>query len=123
MPWLNKVRSVLEVWYPGQQYGTALALAAVRRRQPLRQAAAHLPGQRPARARWAAEPTSSPATAPPSSYSEGNLVGYRWYDATGQQPLFPFGYGQSYTTFALQPPQGAHPGVPHNRHRQDHQHR
>jgi len=35
------------------------------------------------------------------SYDEGLDVGYRWYDATGQQPLFPFGSGLSYESIAV----------------------
>src|SRR6059058_4647355 len=48
MPWLNHVDGVLEVWYRGKEYGTALAHVPVRRRQPLRQAPAHLAGLQPA---------------------------------------------------------------------------
>ncbi len=44
------------------------------------------------------------------NYSEGVLVGYRWYDAKDQEPLFPFGYGLSYTTFRYEDLQVEHTG-------------
>ncbi len=73
---------------------------ALRRRQPLRQAAGDLPRERRADAR-ARTRSSTPGDGDDVYYSEGLLVGYRWYDATGRSPLFPFGYGLSYTSFRM----------------------
>jgi beta-glucosidase len=47
----------------------------------------------------AANPDEYPGDGKTANYSEGVLVGYRWYDAKNQAPLFPFGFGLSYTTF------------------------
>jgi beta-glucosidase len=97
MPWLSNVESVFEAWYPGQQYGTAIASLLFGDTDP----SGRLPMTFPASERQG--PGSTPATFPGDGvsvrYDEGILVGYRWYDATGARPLFPFGYGLSYTRF------------------------
>jgi beta-glucosidase len=102
MPWLAKVSAVLDAWYPGQASGTAIAAVLTGRVDP----SGHLPMTFPTSA--SATPVSSPARFPGLKgkvrYSEGVDVGYRWYDATGTTPLFPFGYGLSYTTFAFSHP-------------------
>jgi beta-glucosidase len=99
MPWLSKVAGVLEAWYPGQQSGTAIAATLFGRSDP----SGHLPVTFPR------SPSQGPATTPleypgidnVAQYSEGIFVGYRYYDAHHQAPLFPFGFGLSYTTFSL----------------------
>jgi beta-glucosidase len=99
MPWLNKVRSVLEVWYPGQEYGNALASLLFGDVSP----SGKLPLTFPAsdqQGPWAAGTDQFPGNGTTVQYSEGNLVGYRWYDTKHEQPLFAFGHGLSYTTFA-----------------------
>jgi beta-glucosidase len=97
MPWLSTVDGVFEAWYPGQQYGTAIAALLFGDANP----SGRLPVTFPATERQG--PGRTPATFPGDGatvrYDEGILVGYRWYDATGQRPLFPFGYGLSYTDF------------------------
>jgi beta-glucosidase len=97
MPWLGQVKGVLEAWYPGQEDGAAIASVLFGDTDP----SGHLPETFPSS--LAAIPTASPSQFPGVGgqvhYSEGLDVGYRWYDARQVKPLFPFGYGLSYTSF------------------------
>lgn len=99
MPWIDHVRCVIEAWYPGQEDGNAIAAILFGDVNP----AGKLPLTFPHSADKI--PTSTPQQWPgvngTSTYSEKLDVGYRWYDATGTAPLFPFGFGLSYTTFRL----------------------
>src|ERR1039457_1044129 len=101
MPWLGAVSAVLEVWYPGQRGGEAIANILFGAVNP----SGKLPITFPASVADLPHPTiagSVSLIAPfPVSYSEGYLVGYKWYDANHMTPLFPFGFGLSYTTFSL----------------------
>ncbi len=102
MPWLNQVASVVEAWYPGQQFGPAIAAVLFGDASP----GGRLPVTFPASANQGPGAANPPNTYPGDatgneSYAEGLDVGYRWYDATGQRPLFPFGYGLSYEQFRV----------------------
>jgi beta-glucosidase len=99
MPWIDKISGLIEAWYPGQEDGTAITAILYGDVN----SSGKLPLTFP---RTADEiPTSTAAQWPGvnenSTYSEKLDVGYRWYDAHHVQPLFPFGYGLSYTTFKL----------------------
>lgn len=99
MPWLSQVAGVIDAWYPGQTSGTSLASVLFGQTDP----GGHLPVTFPAS--LSQMPTSSTAQFPGNGsqvqYSEGIDVGYRWYDANNVTPLFPFGFGLSYTSFAF----------------------
>ena len=98
MPWLKDVEAVLDMWYPGQEGGPATADLLVGAAAP----SGRLPVTFPAResdAPTATSPERYPGVDGQEFYSEGILAGYRWYDAMGIRPLFPFGFGLSYTTF------------------------
>src|SRR4051794_6411403 len=100
MPWLPAVRSVMEVWYPGQMYGTALASLLFGDVNP----SGKLPVTFPAdetQGPWRAGSQQYPGDGSNVDYSEGILEGYRWYDAKGQKPQFAFGHGLSYTSFGF----------------------
>lgn len=106
MPWINQVKSVLQAWYPGQQDGNAIAALLFgdvnpsgKLPQTFPRSMAQLPTQTPAQFPGVTDKNGVPR----ETYSEGLLVGYRWYDAKGLVPLFPFGFGLSYTTFRLGP--------------------
>jgi beta-glucosidase len=99
MPWLDQVAGVLEAWYPGQEDGNAMAALLFGDVDPSGKLPVTFPAsqsQLPAAtaARW-------PGVGGQVQYSEGLFVGYRWYDANHLSPAFPFGYGLSYTTFAV----------------------
>jgi beta-glucosidase len=98
MPWLGKVSSVLEMWYPGQEGGTATADVLLGR-TPV---GGKLPITFPASAAdtpFAGRPERDPATIGTIQWSEGLFMGYRWYDQQNIRPLFAFGEGLSYTQF------------------------
>ncbi len=98
MPWLDQVQAVLESWYGGQEVGNALADVLFGDVNP----SGKLPVTFPRSERDT--PVSSPEQYSRielvAHYSEGLGVGYRGYDQFGIEPLFPFGYGLSYTSFA-----------------------
>jgi beta-glucosidase len=97
MPWLARVSAVVDQWYPGQSDGDSLAAVLFGSVDP----SGHLPVTFPAS--LSLTPVASPRRFPGVDgrvhYSEGLDVGYRWWIATRHRPLFPFGYGLSYTTF------------------------
>ncbi|MGD0555192.1 MAG: glycoside hydrolase family 3 C-terminal domain-containing protein [Streptosporangiaceae bacterium] len=99
MPWLSSVKGVLEAWYPGQEDGTSIANVLFGNYDP----SGHLTVTFPTS--LSQVPASTEAQWPGENgevqYSEGIDVGYRWYDSQDLTPLFPFGYGLSYTTFSF----------------------
>ncbi len=97
MPWLDKVDAVLEAWYPGQESGAGIAAVLFGDADPggrLPMTFPASPDQGPG-----ANDEAYPGVHGIANYQEGILVGYRWYDQHHQTPLFPFGFGLSYTNF------------------------
>jgi len=95
--WIDKVAGVVEAWEPGQERGTALAEMLTGEVNP----SGHLPAT--FERRWEDNPTHHsyyPADGTNKvPYKEGVFVGYRGYEHNKTRPLFPFGFGLSYTTF------------------------
>src|SRR5271157_3321704 len=111
MPWLDSVKAVLESWYPGQRGGEAIANILFGEVNPSGKLPISFPKSESDLPHLTI-PAPPPSIQPPSSelsptqvfidanYTEGLKVGYRWYDAENKEPLFPFGFGLSYTTFS-----------------------
>ncbi|MFZ0662823.1 MAG: glycoside hydrolase family 3 N-terminal domain-containing protein [Acidobacteriaceae bacterium] len=101
LPWLNKVKAVLEMWWPGDEGGWSTANILLGKVSP----AGRLP------VTWGRKLTDYPATDPrypersskgvdgKTTYTAGVNIGYRWFDKEHINPLFAFGSGLSYTTF------------------------
>jgi len=102
MPWLSKVKAVLQMWWPGDEGGWATADILLGKANP----AGRLPFT------WAKKLEDYPATDPAhpersakgidgkTTFSEGVDIGYRWFDKQKTEPLFPFGFGLSYSHFS-----------------------
>jgi beta-glucosidase len=102
LPWVDKVKAVLEMWWPGDEGGWSTANLLLGKTSP----AGRLP------VTWGKSLEDYPATNPKypershkgvdgkTTYSEDVNVGYRWFDKENVEPLFAFGHGLSYTTFA-----------------------
>jgi beta-glucosidase len=104
MPWAGQVQGILENWFPGQVDGDAIAPVLFGDVDPAGRLPVTFPvslsdGPLQTAAQYPGLSEPGDAVGPHSSYTEGLLVGYRWYDAKNIAPLFPFGYGLSYTTF------------------------
>jgi beta-glucosidase len=102
MPWVDQVKGILEAWYPGQEDGNAIASILFGQVNPSGKLPETFPrslSDIPTRTPQQYPGTTGADGIPHVSYSEGLEVGYRWYDSQNITPLFPFGYGLSYTTF------------------------
>ena len=96
LPWADAAATILHQPYLGQEAGRALARVLFGDVNP----SGRLPCTWPRKLADTPVEQRGTYTAARSVYNEGVFVGYRWYDAKGIKPLFPFGYGLSYTTFA-----------------------
>ncbi|GIH20619.1 beta-glucosidase [Rugosimonospora africana] len=123
MPWATSVKGILEMWYPGQEGGKATADVLFGKANPGGKLPITFPATADQQPMYDPNCTDTSATgncplypgvAGPSKYLAGATAsyrtitgmavngideGYRWYDAKGVTPLFPFGYGLSYTSF------------------------
>ncbi len=115
MPWLGRVKSVLEVWFPGDTGGIATANVLLGDATPagrlpftwpatLDQGVANQPDRHPERTGAGVHTDGTLCTTAggdcTTTYSEGIFMGYRWFDQQRLTPLYPFGHGLSYTSFA-----------------------
>jgi beta-glucosidase len=113
MPWVDKVAGVVEAWFAGSAGHKALANVLVGEVNPSgklpltfpkydndlpRSLIQEAPYMNPLQAK--ADPLSSPFANYTVHYDEGAAVGYKWFEAQHKQPLFAFGFGLSYTTYA-----------------------
>jgi beta-glucosidase len=101
-PFRDEVAALVEAWYPGQEGGSAIAAVLYGDTDP----GGRLPATFPASASQvptAGDRRRYPGVAEEVFYDEGIRVGYKWYDAQGSRPAYPFGHGLSYTTFRYGP--------------------
>jgi beta-glucosidase len=96
MTWLDGVAAVVQAWYLGQETGNAIADVLFGNANP----SGKLPTTLPKRLKDNPAYLNYPGENGQVLYGEGLFIGYRYYDKKDIAPLFPFGYGLSYTTFA-----------------------
>ena len=104
MPWLLKVPAVIQAWYLGSEAGNALADIVSGDSNPSGKLPFTFPVKLTDIGAHAFDKLCYPGDSVNVHYKEDILVGYRWLDTKMIEPLFPFGYGLSYTTFAYSKP-------------------
>lgn len=105
MPWLDKVRAVLQIWYPGQELGNSLADILFGDVEPSGRLPQTFPKTLTDNSAITGDATIYPGQNGHVRYAEGIFVGYRHHDTREIEPLFPFGFGLGYTRFAWAAPQ------------------
>jgi beta-glucosidase len=100
MPWRDEVAGIVQLWYLGQEAGNALADVLT----GATDASGRLPTTFPHRLEDIPAMLNSPGENGEVLYGEGLFIGYRAFDQTKTEPLYPFGFGLSYTTFAFGEP-------------------
>ncbi len=111
MPWAGKVSAILEAWYPGIRGGEAVANILFGKVNPSAKLAVTFPSSDADLPHPTLAVPPGPIPGPldglfqpkppfPVVYDEGLKVGYKWFDAEHKTPLFPFGFGMSYTTYS-----------------------
>ncbi|KAF1812172.1 hypothetical protein P152DRAFT_507544 [Eremomyces bilateralis CBS 781.70] len=100
MPWADSVPTILQAWYQGQEAGNALAEVLFGLQSP----SGKLPTTFPRRLKDNPAYHNWPGENAKVLYGEGIYIGYRHYERSHVEPLFPFGHGLSYTTFAYGEP-------------------
>jgi beta-glucosidase len=104
MPWVGHVPAIVQAWYLGSEAGNAIASVLTGEVNP----SGKLPFSFPVKLTDCGANSFDKLCYPGDSikevYKEDILVGYRWYDTKNITPLFPFGFGMSYTNFVLSKP-------------------
>jgi beta-glucosidase len=95
MPWAEQVAAIIYAWLPGQEFGTALADVLLGVNEP----GGRLPVSLPVAEADCPVLHAIPEADDTLPYTEGLLIGYRGYDASGIAPRYPFGYGLGYTSW------------------------
>lgn len=101
MPWLDKTAAVVEAWYSGNAGAAAIARVLFGEVNPSGKLPITFPQSEAQLPRAKIPSGSAPGVPFDIDYFEGANVGYRWFEATNETPLFPFGYGLSYATFDI----------------------
>lgn len=97
MPWLDDVDAVIYAWFPGQHFGDSLLDVLMGIVEP----SGRLPVTFPKKLSDTPAAEHHPGRNGAAKYLEGRLVGYRWYDTVGREPLFPFGFGLGYASISI----------------------
>lgn len=96
--WVDKAGAILQAWYPGGVGNRAIAEILFGKTNP----SGKLPTTFPRTLQGTYYETAYPPVNGHLAYKEGLFMGYRWFDKNGVAPLFPFGFGLSYTTFRFE---------------------